>query len=245
MEADMAIRWTCVLLTLLAAAPATRPADAPVDPAGYGHPVRVACVGDSITAGAGTSQGRPTSWDGVLGRMLDRRWTVENFGSSGKTLLKHGDHPYQTEGAMKKALASRPDVVVVMLGTNDSKPQNWVKHEQFAADFKDLVDQFKALPNHPRVFLCTPPFVTGANRYRIDEGNVQAELPLLRQLADDEQAGLIDVHAATVGSAGDFPDTVHPNDAGAVVIARVVYAALTGRAYAGDPPPRANPATRP
>jgi acyl-CoA thioesterase-1 len=236
----------CAMLTRITSA-ADSPADAanaPVDITRYDHVIHVACVGDSITAGAGSSQGRTTSWDGVLGRMLDNKWKVENFGSSGRTLLKHGDYPYQTKGAMKQALASKPDIVIVMLGTNDTKPQNWKLKDQFVADYKDLIDQFKALPTNPRIFICTPPFVPGKGNYGINEAGVVEQLPMIQQIAADEKAGLIDVHAATVDSK-DFPDNVHPNDKGAIVLAKTVFKELTGKDYAGDPPPPPAPATKP
>jgi acyl-CoA thioesterase I len=238
----------CAMLTRLVSAAdspssPTEAAKAPVDITQYDHVIRVACVGDSITAGAGSSKGKSTSWDGVLGRMLDKKWKVDNFGSSGRTLLKHGDIPYQTKGAMKQALADKPDIVIVMLGTNDTKPQNWKLKDQFIADYKDLIDQFKALPTKPRIFVCTPPFVPGKGNYGINEAGVVEQLPMIQQIATDETASLIDVHAATVDSK-DFPDNVHPNDKGAVVLAKTVYKELTGKDYAGNPPPPP-PATKP
>ena len=72
------------------------------------------------------------------------------------TLLNHGDKPYQKENAFKAALAYKPDVVVIMLGTNDTKPQNWKFKDQFAADYKDLIEQFAKLPSKPRIFICRP-----------------------------------------------------------------------------------------
>ena len=75
----------------LAEPPAAAPA-APVPMQGFKEPIRVACVGDSITEGAGASGGN--SYPSQLGKMLGEKWTVGNFGVSGTTMLKKGDSPY-------------------------------------------------------------------------------------------------------------------------------------------------------
>lgn len=90
----------------------------PVDVGAFPAPVRVACVGDSITAGVGASKGN--AYPDQLGRMLGGKWAVMNFGVSGATLLNHGDKPYQKQAAFKKALDSQPNVVIIKLGTNDT-----------------------------------------------------------------------------------------------------------------------------
>ena len=64
--------------------------------------VRVACVGDSITAGVGAEGGK--SYPAQLGKMLGDKWEVRNFGVSGSTLLNHGDLPYQKQQAFQDAL---------------------------------------------------------------------------------------------------------------------------------------------
>ena len=87
--------------------------------------IRVACIGNSITDGFGIDMrakyGYPAQLQGILG---DGYW-VKNFGVSARTMLNKGDFPYMNEMAWKDALAFKPDIVVIKLGTNDSKPQNW------------------------------------------------------------------------------------------------------------------------
>lgn len=55
---------------------------------------RVACVGDSITYGAGIADRDRDSYPAQLASMLGDKWVVKNFGHSGATLLKNGDLPY-------------------------------------------------------------------------------------------------------------------------------------------------------
>ena len=200
---------------------------APIDPANYTAPIRVACVGDSITQGAGATAGQ--SYPSQLQALLGDKWQVQNFGVSGRTLLKKGDHPYEKEKAFTNAHEFKPDVVVIMLGTNDTKAQNWVHQDEFYADYKDLVDSFKSLSSSPHIFICRPPPVPEPGRFGINETNLQVEIPMIDKIAADENVDIIDIHAALAGKPEMQPDHVHPNNAGAGVMAQTIAAALTGK----------------
>ena len=88
-------------------------------------PVKVACVGDSITFGAGVENRAVNAYPQVLDRLLGERARVANFGRSGATLLKQGDYPYWEREQFTQATEFQPGIVIIKLGTNDSKPQNW------------------------------------------------------------------------------------------------------------------------
>ncbi len=60
----------------------------------YRGVIRVACVGDSITYGAGVENRELNCYPVVLGKLLGPRFEVRNFAVSGATLLKLGDKPY-------------------------------------------------------------------------------------------------------------------------------------------------------
>ena len=162
----------------------------------YAAPVRVACVGDSITAGIGTTLPDWDAYPSQLQRLLGDGYVVGNCGLSGSTLLNAGDKPYQQKPQFKKALSFKPDVVVIQLGTNDTKHQNWVHKEHFAADYTDLVRQFQALPSKPRIFVNLPPYVAGMGNYGINERVLLEALPLINAVAKDTHATVIDVHGA-------------------------------------------------
>lgn len=219
---------TCLFLAtsmIVSAAPS-----APIDPANYTAPIRVACVGDSITQGVGAENGK--AYPSQLQVILGDKWQVKNFGVSGRTLLKKGDAPYWNEQAFKDAQSLKPDVVIIMLGTNDTKPQNWVHHDEFYGDYKDLVETFKNLESKPRVFICRPCPAPEPGNYGINETNLQVEIPLIDKLAAEENVDLIDMHAALVNRPELLPDRVHPNTVGAGVMAQTAATALTGKAAA-------------
>jgi lysophospholipase L1-like esterase len=223
----------CFTLVFRALAQAADP-NAPVQVQNYQAPIRVACVGDSITLGSGTKLPLLESYPAQLQRMLDpKTWLVENFGVSGATLLNKGDKPYQKQKLFQDALNFNPDVAIIMFGANDSKPQNWKFKDGFTADYQDLIGKFKALPSHPRIFICRPMVAPGAGNYGITDPVILQELPLIEAVAKDEAVGLIDMHAALLGKDALVPDRVHPNADGANFLSRTAYRALTGAEFTG------------
>jgi lysophospholipase L1-like esterase len=198
----------------------------------HAAPIKVAGVGDSIT--------QLSQWPQKLGTLLGANYTSTNYGVSGTTLLKKGDAPYWNTTAFTQSHTDNPDIVVIMLGTNDSKPFNWNAHKgDFVGDYEALIDSYTALPRHPKVYLnlCPP---AGANGYQIDGTVIANEiLPLIKQVAIAKGVPTIDVYDAFGGANldtslyGGNGDLVHPNDKGGMVIAETVYAALTAPASDG------------
>lgn len=217
-----------LLIALAIAAPAAE--SKPVDVAAYSGPIKLACVGDSITQGVGAEKGK--SWPDQIQKLLGEKWQVRNFGVSGSTLMNAGDKPYQKEGAFKKAIEFTPDVVVIILGTNDTKPQNWKHKDTFTTDYQDLIGKFAALTSKPRIFISYPPYIVGKGNFGISEENTVAEFPLIDAASKATGATIIDVHASLVGKDALIPDRVHPNNEGMTAIAGAVFHALTGKAPA-------------
>jgi lysophospholipase L1-like esterase len=221
------MKWLVVAFSAMAAVP-VHAADSLDD-----GPIRVACVGDSITFGSGVEEREKNSYPAVLGRLLGQKYKVRNFGVSGATLQKRGDKPYWTLDAMKDVSEFQPHVVVVKLGTNDSKPQNWHGVEPYKIDLVALITHFRALPDEPQIFVCTPAPVF-KDAFRIREAVVRDEIvPAVKDVAKQTETPLIDLHSA-LGEAEDvFPDGVHPNAAGAKKIAEAVSKALREHSAVG------------
>ena len=198
---------------------------------------KIVCVGDSITFGAGTKSPRTDSYPAQLARLLGKDYQVINLGVSGTTMLKEGDHPYWKTGQMKRALESKPDVVVIMLGTNDTKPQNWKFKDHYATDYKAMIAEFKKLDTKPKIFICLPPVVPKTGNFGINEEGVREQIPMLRKLAEDEKVNVIDNYTPLKDKDDFLPDNVHPNTEGATLLAKSVYEALTGKKFEGDVPP--------
>ena len=114
-------------------------------------PIRVACIGDSITFGANIQNREHDSYPADLQRMLGRHYEVDNFGVSGANLIKKGDKPYWQEPEFLAATTFAPDIVIILLGTNDTKPQNWRYKSDFSGDLRDLIRHFATLPSKPQI----------------------------------------------------------------------------------------------
>lgn len=221
---------TLALLTICAALCSCVTAQTkPINPAEYKEPIRVACIGDSITFGAGISDRDKNSYPAQLAVMLGDKWDVKNFGVSAATLLKKGDKPYWNLDAYKKALEFKPNVVVIKLGTNDSKPQNWKFKDQYVSDYVELIKSFQDLESKPRVWICYPvPAYPG--RWGITDKVMKEEvMPLIDEIAKQTKTPIIDLYTSLSNKKELFPDTVHPNAAGAGIMAKTICSALTGK----------------
>ena len=189
--------------------------------------VRVACIGNSITFGAGIRNRSRDSYPSVLARMLGDNYWVKNFGVSARTMLNKGDHPYMNEPAYKNALAFNPNIVVIKLGTNDSKSFNWKYKADFMKDAQTMIDAFKGLPSQPKIYLCYPSkaYLTGDG---INDDIISKEIiPMIKKLAKKNNLSVIDLHTAMDGMPELFPDRIHPNEKGAQVMAKAVYQSIS------------------
>lgn len=188
--------------------------------------IRVACIGNSITYGDRIDNRRHDSYPAVLGRRLGTGYNVKNFGICGCTLMNKGDHPYMETWAWKAALTFNPDIVIIKLGTNDSKSFNWQHKADFKKDLQAMLDTLEALPSHPQIYLCYPSkaYLTGS---RINDSIIaDGIIPLIRQVARKNNLPVIDIYSAMDGKPKLFPDNVHPNEKGAAIIARTIYNVL-------------------
>ena len=188
--------------------------------------IKVACVGNSITYGSGIEDREKYAYPSQLQQMLGRGWEVKNFGISGRTLLKKGDYPYWNEQAFSDAKNFNPDVVIIKLGTNDTKPWNWKFKNEFIADYESLVDEFQKIPSRPRVYICNPvPAFPGD--WGISDSIVKADIiPFVREISKAKDVVVINLYNSFLNKSELFPDKVHPNEDGAREMARVIYKIL-------------------
>jgi lysophospholipase L1-like esterase len=192
--------------------------------------LHVACVGDSITWGFG--QADPRSYPGVLGRLLGSSGahTATNFGVSGTTMMKKGDHPYWSTAEYSKALASNADVVVIQLGTNDAKTFQW-DEAAYTRDYLDMVAAFRAaaVTKVPRIVLSIPPPLYKDGVFKMNQTVINSVLPpLIHRLAATTSSDLVDVfdHLGTheLTHSAWFSDGCHPNADGYEVLGEVIFA---------------------
>lgn len=186
---------------------------------------KLACVGNSITEGRGIAAGQ--TYPEQLQRLLGSAYEVRNYGIGGRTLLQKGDRPYWKEAKYQQVLEWQPDIVVIKLGTNDSKPQNWQYKADFKPDYIKFIKAFKKLPSHPKIYVCLPMPAYRSN-FGISPEVIQNEiLPLLKVIAKKTHSRLIDLYTPMLGKDALAPDGIHPTAEGDAILAQEVYAAVT------------------
>lgn len=188
--------------------------------------IKVACVGDSITYGHGITNWPKNNYPEVLQRLLGEEYHVNSYGVSGRAVQDRADSPYRDIPHYQQSLAYDADVVVFMMGTNDSKPQNWVDGENFKRDLEILLDDYA----DSRIILCTPAAAffmddsTGnATSFDIQPAVVEEITQIVRDVAQERQLELLDIYALTLDHPEWFAkDGVHPSNDGAAAIAEAV-----------------------
>ena len=185
--------------------------------------VRVACIGNSITDGHGIDMRSAYGYPALLQKRLGDNYWVKNFGVSARTMLNKGDYPYMNEVAWKDALAFKPDVVVIKLGTNDSKGHNWQHGAEFRQDLEQMITALKAASVKPQIYLCTPIKAEKTTWDINDSIIVNQIIPIQQQVAKKYGLKVIDLHSLFEGGeALMLADGIHPNGKGAERLAEII-----------------------
>lgn len=205
--------------------------------------IRIACIGNSITDGHGIDMATQYGYPALLQQKLGDKYWVKNFGVSARTMLNKGDHPYMNEMAWRDALAFQPDVVVIKLGTNDSKPHNWEHGAEFKQDLVQMITTLNPdLANLPKnkkkrakalagmktkIFLCTPIPAFKQTWNINDSVIVNGIIPVQQEVAQEYGLQVIDLHTlfANDGDKMLF-DGIHPDGNGARRMAEIIAEAL-------------------
>lgn len=189
---------------------------------------KVACVGDSTTYGTAMPNNFHNSYPAQLQRLLGDGYHVANFGVHGKTVQDTNDDSYRRTKQYAKSLAYDPDIVVLMLGANDTKPQNWTTFEEFKESYRDLVETYMDEDGRRLIKICTPasvfPMNDGDYSYHIDPDRLEKISEFVIHFADENELELIDIYNITAGHPEWYEhDRAHPNKYGARAIASSVF----------------------
>ena len=205
--------------------------------------IRVACIGNSITDGHGIDMATQHGYPALLQQRLGEKYWVKNFGVSARTMLNKGDHPYMNELAWRDAVAFRPDIAIIKLGTNDSKPGNWQHGAEFKQDLVQMITtlcpELATLPKNKKkrakalaevktkIFLCTPIPAFKQTWNINDSVIVNGIIPVQQEVANEYGLQVIDLHTLFAGD-GDkmLSDGIHPDGQGARRMADIIAEAL-------------------
>jgi lysophospholipase L1-like esterase len=191
--------------------------------------VKVACVGDSITFGYGLANPATQSYPAQLQAQLGSGYVVGNFGVNGATVQKSTAKSYWRTSQYRSSKTFAPDIVVIMLGTNDSKSANW-NATNFNTDYRALIADYQSLATQPAVYiaLIPPVYIPNAFGPTFDPVFIQnTVVPAINTIASQAVVPLIDNNSPLSNHPEYFSDGVHPNLQGAGIIASTVNAAVT------------------
>lgn len=198
-------------------------------------PIRVACIGNSITYGSGMNDPATQSYPARLQKLLGSDYLVANFGKPGATLLRRGHRPYMQQKEFRNAMKFPADVVVIHLGVNDTDPRDWPNYrDDFVGDYLTLIDSLRSISPKARFLIALltpladrhPRFQSGTKEWH-DQIQVS-----IRQVARLSGSELIDFHSPLYAHPDWLPDAVHPNEEGYQALAQTVFSAITGQ-YGG------------
>lgn len=188
----------------------------------------VYCLGDSITYGSGLSDAErvSASYPAQLKQLLGARYTIMNYGVPGATLQDTTEKSYRNTGYIEITEMHSPDILLIMLGTNDSKPAYW-DATRYKAQYVELVQELKQIESCPYIYLMAPPEAfpgaDGNILYGIDNEVIHGQVrEIVREVAEQTGVGMIDLYAVTEGHVEYFGDGVHPNAQGYALLAEAV-----------------------
>ena len=193
--------------------------------------VTISCVGDSITYGLGVFYDRELSWVSILPKKLGNNYKTVNYGISNRTMMSTGNYPYLNEEIADKFMNAEEDIILFMLGTNDSKICNW-NEEIFERDYESFVNKLLEKKGNPKVYIMIPPKLyledsgeTNPNEKNLIEGVIPTIKRVLERVRDVE---VIDLYAVTENHPEWFDDGIHPNKEGNEAIANEIASVIKG-----------------
>lgn len=207
-----------------------------------GSPVKIACIGDSITYGYTIDERELYSYPAMLGAKLGDGYEVGNFGKSASYILP-GDSEYneRTDKTLsyrdtqqyQDSIAFAPDIVIIMLGTNDVTSFIDAKHEAvIEEELENIIKIYQNLESVERVYVMTSIFAPyNYSMVKLSDGPLQK---IQQRAARDTGAEFVDIYSLTRDYFDvmlHLSDRLHPDEDSYEAIPSACYALLTGTEY--------------
>lgn len=216
-------------------------------------PIKVACVGDSITYGDGNfNMGSERTQDGYttqLGNMLGSKYSVCNYGCFSTTMNRKGTNSYakggpNNEGAFgfNSVLYGLPDIITIMLGTNDAgtyPSQYFPSQDFFEGETTWLITQFLSISSNPTIYICSPPPMYNIEKNEKNNNTLNTVIiPAIKNVVQQQKnkgnkVNYIDINSVFPNPNLDpdctkivpyiMTDYIHPNKNGCTMIATKIF----------------------
>lgn len=182
---------------------------------------KLAFVGDSITYGAGVKNRATESVAAIIDQKTDGI-DVKNFGVSSTSALYTAVAPYVETDQYWQALDYAPDILVIMLGTNDIKNENWdLGKDNFVEDYLKIINSFKGVNPDVKVIVGIPPKIYKENVFGTRSPKILDEegIPKIYEVAAKAGAAVVNYRTPSLDNEVYFPDFLHPNADGNRIMA--------------------------
>jgi lysophospholipase L1-like esterase len=157
-------------------------------------------------------------------------YNLRNFGVGGTTVLLNSETPYMNTSVFQSVLEFQPNVVIIMLGTNDAQPSLEPYNASFVGDYVRLVNAFQVLTSKPKIWAVLPPPIFSNQSGRISPEYFKLTvIPCIEQATNETNLPIINVYSALVNYSGYFPDGEHPDSSGAKLIADEIYRVISAQ----------------
>lgn len=192
--------------------------------------IKVACIGDSTTYGHGIKNWKNNNYPALLQKELGDDYCVVNFGMNGTTVQSFGDQPYIENEIFGDSIEFEADIIIFMLGTNDSKKENFRSTGDFKKEYNVFINKYLENNKSAEIFLCTPTSAfyingktSGPAEFDVDIDNIAGITQAVKELSEEREYGLIDINSLTATHPEWFEkDGIHPDNEGACEIAKEV-----------------------
>lgn len=193
-------------------------------------PIKVACVGDSITFRYGFEDEPENNYPYVLQELLGSEYWVKNFGESGTCVQENVDDAYITHDKYTESLEFQADILLFMLGTNDSKAWNWKDEESFRQAYEKMLDSYMDVENPPKVYVVISPKAfyingkdSGTAEFGIEPEHVDQIVKIQLEVAEERGYSVINMYEISKANPTWFEeDGIHPTIEGAEGMAEVI-----------------------
>ena len=204
----------------------------------HAQPIKVACIGDSITFGTGLPQRETSCYPAQLQKILGDGFEVKNFASESASISPDPPSPYVATAQFKEALKYLPTVVLIHLGTYDTLPQPWSQSWKFRIAYQEMISEFRGLPSKPQIWLIKPVPAFKSEDKGINATIIEEEIiPLIDGISSTAGAPVIDLNASFLKRPELFQDGILPNAEGAGEIAKIIAPLLQKYRNQAPPPP--------
>lgn len=184
--------------------------------------IKVGCVGDSNTYGAEATDRSKYAWPVQIRDMLGVKYETRNFGVNGALMMNHLNDAWKNKTAYSDNKAYDPDIIVIALGTNDSKDGYW-DAVKFKNSYIDLINEFKSYSAEPDIYMAIP-IKAYSSTWSINDQTIREQvIPAMKEISKEKGLPLIDLYSVTNNIANLMAsDGIHPRDEGLRIMARKI-----------------------